>query len=366
MPFIRTIEIYYNTSNLNPAIGDSFNLTVNIKNTSPIGVPIPDLNLTMNDHHDSLIRVDTNPLSFNNILPNEIVSINITLNKTSWKSYYYPAINFIQSSESFTVKIVSSSHIVFGNISFSLTKSIDKNQVEIGETIVVTLNVTNTGTITAKDITINDMLSYPRKTFSLISGSLVNDIFSIEPGETLTFTYTVIAQVQIFLILNEAVIEYYFLVATTVQSNSIEIKINSPVISQLLYFLIPIILAIGIISIFMWQSHRYNASLQERKRKERLLFKSGSRDSILKIEHTLRQRLTELSKENVVVKRKEAEVLASIANDIAMKKIKKKKIKKSMTIKEILKAEISEEDKNKYEKKQQKSQNKNELNKKQK
>ena len=60
--------------------------------------------------------------------------------------------------------------------------------------------------------------------------------------------------------------------------------------------------------------------------------------------------MNELSKESVIKKRKEADVLASIATDIIKKKIKKKKLKKSMTIKEILKKELSEEDIKKFEK----------------
>ena len=122
-PFVRTIEIYYNTSRLSPSTGDIFNLTVTIKNSGPIGVSIPDLNLTMNDQYDSLKRNDTNPLVFSNILPGQYFSFNITLKKTEWKGYYYPAINFIQSSESSTIQITRSSHLVLGNISFSLTKS---------------------------------------------------------------------------------------------------------------------------------------------------------------------------------------------------------------------------------------------------
>lgn len=349
-PFVRTIEIHYNVSSFNPDIGDTFNLTVTIKNTSPIGVSILALNLTMNDQYDSLKRNDTNPLHFNNILPGQSVSINVTLKKTGWKAYYYPAINFVQCSESSTVQITSSSHIVLGNISFSLTKSIDKNQVQIGETIIVTLKVINTGTITMKNVVINDMLSYPRMAFSLVSGNLVNEILSIEPGETITFTYTIRAKAQTYLILNEAVINYYYLVETNDLSNNIEIKINAPVMVQFIYILFPLIVAIGILIIFIWQSNRYNASLQERKRKELVLMKSGSRDSILTIKHTLRERMNELSKESVFKKRKEADVLASIASDIIKQKIKKKKLKKSMTIKEILKKELSEEDIKKFEK----------------
>jgi len=349
-PFVRTIEIYYNTSSLNPSIGDLLNLTVTIKNSGPIGVSIPDLNLTMNDQYDSLKRNDTNPLVFSNILPGKSFSFNITIEKTGWKGYYYPAINFIQSSESSTIQITRSSHLVLGNISFSLTKSIDKNQVQIGEIIVVTLVVKNTGTISVQNVVINDMLSYPRTAFSLVSGNLVNDILLIEPGESITFTYTIRAKIQTYLILNEAVINYYFLVETIDYSNEIEIKVNAPVIIQLIYILIPLMIAIGILIILIWQSKRYNFSLQERKRKELVLLKSGSRDSILTIKHTLRERLNELSKENVIKKKKEADVLASIASDIMKKKIKKKKLKKSMTIKEILKKELSEEDIKKFEK----------------
>jgi len=312
-----------------------FNLTVNIENISPYNVTIPDLSLTLNDRYDGLVRIDKiSNFNFSNIAHTDIISFNITLNKTRWDGYYYPAINFVQSSESRTLQISSSSHIVLGNISFSITKVLTKYQVEKGESFGVTITVKNTGTICVKNVNINDVTSYSGREFSLTSGKLVNEISCLEPGETIVFGYTLKAKVQKTIVLKEASIDYYFLSKTSVESNQISIKINTPHLTQLLYILIPCIIALGAILIYLWQSNKYKVKKHEMKRHEMSVYKYGAKDSILKIEHTLRERLNVLSRENVIVKRKETDSIASIAANIVEKKSIKKKSKKKSEIKE--------------------------------
>ena len=335
LPFVRVIKIYYNTSSSAPEINEVFNLTVTIENISPYNVTIPDLSLKLNDRYDGLVRIDKiSNFNFSNIAHTDIISFNITLNKTRWDGYYYPAINFVQSSEGRTLQISSSSHIVLGNISFSITKVLTKYQVEKGESFGVTITVKNTGTICVKNVNINDVTSYSGREFSLTSGKLVNEISCLEPGETIVFGYTLKAKVQKTIVLKEASIDYYFLSKTSVESNQISIKINTPHLTQLLYILIPCIIALGAILIYLWQSNKYKVKKHEMKRHEMSVYKYGAKDSILKIEHTLRERLNVLSRENVIVKRKETDSIASIAANIVEKKSIKKKSKKKSEIKE--------------------------------
>jgi hypothetical protein len=92
----------------------------------------------------------------------------------------------------------------------------------------------------------------------------------------------------------------------------------------------------AIVFIFLWQSNKYKASKYEMKRHEAFVFKYGSRDSILKIEITLRERLNVLSKENVISKKKEANSIASIASNI----VEKKKLRKRRAfLKDIMKSD---------------------------
>ncbi len=299
IPHVRTIEIFYNTSLESPQINDVFNLTVNIKNTSPSFSSIPDLKLSMNDNYGDLVRIDQNRnISISNISYNAIISFNITLYKTDWKAYYYPSINFIRGSENKALQISKSSDIVLGNISLILTKSVNKDQVEIGDQVIVSLRVQNTGTISIKDLDINDMISYSISDFSLKSGSLYNEVTKIDPGETVLFTYIIQAKRQNLVSLKEASIEYFYLNRVNLKSNNVEVKIITPIIRQISYILLPSMLALAIIIIFLRQIKKYRIRKYEMRRHEILLFKSSSRDSIIKVESTLRDRLNILSKKN--------------------------------------------------------------------
>lgn len=296
-PYLRTIEISYDSSSPTPLIGEIFNLTVNIKNSSPSGVSIPDINLTMNDQYGDLIRVDNNNLSLTNISYNQVKSFAITLEKADWKGYYYPPINYFQSSESRTIQIYKSSPIVLGKIEFTMDKSVDVNQIEVGDKITITIVIKNIGDITAKQITVDDEISFLSVEFELIAGKLVNEIKRLDAGEEMSITYEIKAKTQKLISLKEATIEYYYLSKQTTNSNDIEVKVIIPIWIQTLALLIPSSIALAFLGIFYWQTHKYKASKFELERNELSIFTLSSMASILKVEHTLRERLSEITKE---------------------------------------------------------------------
>ncbi|MFX0007599.1 MAG: hypothetical protein ACFFAV_12830, partial [Candidatus Hermodarchaeota archaeon] len=192
VPFVRTIEIDYNNFNTNPpSIGEIFNFTIYIKNLGPNNLKIPDLNISLNDQFGDLKRVDQFIPHFEDISVNESISFNITLKKIGWKGYFYPPINFIESSESRTIQISTSSFTVLGEINFTIIKSVNKDQIEIGDRIIVSIEIENTGSICIEDIKINDRISYSQVDFSLIEGNLLNVINSLDPGEKITVNYTI-------------------------------------------------------------------------------------------------------------------------------------------------------------------------------
>ncbi|MFX1317370.1 MAG: BatD family protein, partial [Promethearchaeota archaeon] len=297
-PFVRTVEIYYNVYNLTnnaPKIGDSFNLTVYIINSGPIGIKVPDLNISMSDQFGDLYRIDNIDLNFYNITYPSIISFNITLMKKDWKGYYYPPINYFESSESKTIQIHRSYPIILGTISFSLNKSVNKEGIEIGDKVIITIIVRNTGDICIKDFIINDMVSYSQSDFLLVEGKLVNLVSCLRPGEQISYNYTIKAKKQGSIILKPVFISYYYLHKQEVQSNEVRIKIIIPPFKQLYYIFIPSIIVLAIFGVYIWQINKYKLKRQEFRRSEMELFKLSSRDSILKIEHTLRERFNILS-----------------------------------------------------------------------
>ncbi len=299
-PFVRIVEVGYSNSSFTipPDINDIFNLTVIIRSVGPSGLAIPDINISMNDQFGDLRRIDKNDLYFTNIGYNESLAFNVTLKKKEWKGYYYPSINFIEGSEGKTIQISNSLSKILGKISFSLIKKVDKDQVEVGDEITVTIEVENTGTISISEVMISDMISYSQSEFSLIKGKLVNLIPSLNPAEKISFNYTLKAKKQALASLNPASISYYYLMKREEKSNTVNVKINTPKINQLYRIFFPIGLVVVISGLYIWQIRKYKKKKNEFQRTEMHIFKLSSRDSVLKIEHTLRERLNQLKEES--------------------------------------------------------------------
>ncbi|MFX0153606.1 MAG: hypothetical protein ACFE9Q_03685 [Candidatus Hodarchaeota archaeon] len=299
-PLIRTIEINYNKGNINsinnsPGIGDLFNLTINLKNVGPFGFNLPDINISMNDQFGDLKRIDNKSLYLIDIAYNETLSFNITLKKIGWKGYYYPPINFVESSESRVLQIYRSTSLILGEINLSIIKNVNKDQIEIKNSIIVSIEVENTGTISIANIIINDMISYSQSDFSLEKGKLVNLIDSLDPGEKVTFNYTLKAKRQNLVSLKPTSIKFYYLNENEVISNSVIVKIIIPKIRQYSYIFLSFLIAFGVFIIYFWQIKRYKKKRIEFQRSEMQIFELSSRETILKIEHDLTERLAIMS-----------------------------------------------------------------------
>jgi len=261
-PFLRSIEISYEPSFSAPIIGETFNLTVMVINKGPKeGILIPDLNFTMNDKFGDLIRIDNNTLNVNNISYNSNKTVYITLKKNDYLGYFYPSINYFKSSEERTIHISRSSSITLGHIEFSLDKSCDKEQAEIGEEITVKIKIKNTGTIAIKNIEVNDISSFKESDFTLIKGKLLNKIDVLNPGEEISVKYKIIAKHQDTISLKKAKIDYYFLQKQEDKSSDLEIDIVIPMNIQLMLIIIPstIILAV----IFIYHRHTKKKKIKE-------------------------------------------------------------------------------------------------------
>jgi uncharacterized repeat protein (TIGR01451 family) len=295
-PYIKTIEIYLNASNLAPSIGEELNLSIHVKNNGLEGFNIQNLTISMNDQFGDLERIDNKTLNIAEIGYNVVKTFNFTLIKRDWKGYFYPSINYMEISENNLIQIASSEPLILGRINFSIIKSVDKNQVEIGDIITVELNVKNVGTICAKNISINDIISFTEIDFNLISGSLINTISCLQPGENMTFSYEIQAITQTALKLKTASIEYYYLLKLKDTSNLVEVKVIIPGVIQTFFVLGPIIISLTVLTIFLWKTKKYKAKKYELQRNELMLFKVSGSSTVLKIENTLRDRFNSISK----------------------------------------------------------------------
>jgi uncharacterized repeat protein (TIGR01451 family) len=308
-PFVRIVRLDYIGKELHPSIGETFNLTMSLKNIAPYNFKIPDLNISIDDQYGNLKNIGDLYVYFTDLEHEDSFSFNITLKKKGWKGYYYPPINFIDGSESRTIQISVSSSVILGKINFSIIKSVNRDQIEVGNKIIVSIEVQNTGTISIENLRVNDMISYSQLDFSLIEGKLINLIDTLNPGDKIEFNYTIKGKRQTLVSLNPASIKFYYLQEREVISRSNLIKIITPKISQFYYIGLPVFIGIGVSIIYIWQINRYKKKRKDYQRAEMNIFKLGSRDAILKIEHTLGERLNSLAnkpkKEPTGIKTKE-------------------------------------------------------------
>lgn len=295
-PYVNIVEFSYNTSNPNLEIGETFNLTLNMKNVGTSGLELAEINVSMSDHYGDLENLGINYINFSSIIYNETKSNFITLKKQEWKGYYYPPINFIESIESRILQIAYSESIILGVLNFSIIKSVDKTQIEIGDIITVQISVKNTGTICIKDINLNDIISFTQIEFTLTEGSLIKEIDCIIPNQILNYSYQIRAVSKALVILKPASIEYYYLHKSKEYSNLIEIKIIIPIARQMLFIMVPSILSLIVLGGYLSQLRKFKSKKYELQRNELYLFEISPRETILKIENTLRDTLNNWSK----------------------------------------------------------------------
>ncbi|MFX0058832.1 MAG: hypothetical protein ACFE8J_11090 [Candidatus Heimdallarchaeota archaeon] len=295
IPFLNTIEFHYNSSNYTPSINEIFNLTITAFNIGLSGLNLSEIYISINDRIGDLVPIYNNHILINQLSFNTSVSFNITIKKEDWKGYYYSPINFIEHNESRTIQIAYSDSIVLGSIQFLIKKTVDKNQIEIGDIITVAINVTNTGTICIKNVALSDILGFTSIEFNLIEGRLINEIDCLVPGESINFSYKIKAISQQIVKIKPSFIEYYYLIKIKDVSNQIEIKIIIPKTIQMLFIIITSSISITILSLYLNQAVRYKKRKYQTQRNERYLFKRSPRDSILRIENTLIERLYNIS-----------------------------------------------------------------------
>jgi uncharacterized repeat protein (TIGR01451 family) len=298
IPFLNSIEFYYNSSNRSPSINEIFNLTVSTINSGLSRLNISNLYVSINDQVGDLTPINNNHILINHLGYNKSVSFNITIKKEDWKGYYYIPINFIEHNESRTIQLAYSDSIVLGVIQFSIIKSVDKNQIEIGDIITVSVNITNTGTICIKDVILSDILSFTSIEFSLIEGRLINDINFLQPDESAYYSYKIQAISQQIVEMKPSFIEYYYLMKIKEDSNQVEVKVIIPKTIQMFFIVIASSISIIVLGLYLNYAVKYKKRRYLTQRNELYLSKKGPRDSILKIDHTLIDRLNYLSRKD--------------------------------------------------------------------
>ena len=293
-PFVKSVQIDLNASSLNPSIGEEFNLSIRIFNDSFSKLNITDLKLSLNDRYGDLIRLNETQLLFPNLIYNFGMESDITLLKADWKAYYYGPINYFDNSDKRFIQISKSNPIILGHVNLTIQKVIEKNQIQIGEIVKVTLRVKNDGNICIKNLILSDDVSFTQIEFSLVEGRLINEIGCLSPGESIVFAYKIRAKTQNSLMLKSAAINYYFLRKNIAFSNTIQVKIIIPLETQFLFIIIPTSIGLAILVGYLFEMNRYKSKRYELQRNEDLLFNVEGIDSVIKVDKTLRDHIKKI------------------------------------------------------------------------
>ncbi|WP_434166568.1 DUF7507 domain-containing protein [Bacillus thuringiensis] len=248
---------FYTTSITNVGITDATNIV--FTDALPSGLTFVPNTLTV----DGVLQPNANPntdVLLATLPPNEIYSIvfQVTVNNIPPSN---PAPNTASTTYEFTVDPVNppvssaatsnTTLLQINNATIISTKTADLNFADVGNTIIFTLNLPNTGNMNATDVTIIDILdsnlSFVPNSFTVNGQTIPNadlstgvNIGSINGGNvaTVTFQATVTTLPTLNPISNSASTTYHYVVdpsqppiTTSTQSNTMTTQINSAILT---------------------------------------------------------------------------------------------------------------------------------------
>ncbi|MHA1819776.1 MAG: BatD family protein [Promethearchaeota archaeon] len=235
-------------------------------------------------------------------------TLNFQLKKTDWQGYYLPGIFLISGNTSRTLRFANNRPLILGYINISIYKTFSDYDIERNNIVRVTINITNSGNLMIKNVTISDIEGFPAEGFDLINGTINFLIPQLRPGDSINYTYCLIAKKQGSFEINAASAKYYYLYKNIYMGNGFTIKIRNNWLQNGFYLLGPAIGGIILTILLYWWKHRYDIEAAEFDRREEIMFgedyRTFSWDKFIIEEHL--EELTRTGK--VSLERKKEEV----------------------------------------------------------
>ena len=255
-----------------PCPGDTFLIHINIKNNEDY--PVYGISYSIPKNITGIITLNTTDEIFiNEIQPMEEISYSLSYIKSEPGAYLLPPISLESTLQPDIFYFRSSSALLLGNLSLSISKTLETLDVVKNEKFKVRIILKNTGNIEFGDFIINDLFSYDAKGFTLSNGIQIKAYQCLLPGNEITLEYELktLDKENIYT-MNPAFVEYWYIFKNTIETEPILIKVRKTPITQIFPLGITLILGIsGIFILYRYQIKNYNEYI-DFKRREDLYF----------------------------------------------------------------------------------------------
>jgi hypothetical protein len=260
-----------------PKIDDQFTIEISIKNLGRR--PVYGLQFQFGGNQEGLYFANSSDISIIAELgTNETRIVQVSYIKTSVHGYMLPPITLLSNLDCNYISLSYQPVLVIGQFDLEITKEFSSFDLAKGGILEISVIITNRGNIEVGDLTLNDDF-YDSDGFTIYQGKTVHSIDYLSPGESIIFTYKLVAlrQQGIFTI-NPAQIQFCFIYKQIITSEPTEIKIRTPYWIITLSLLGPI--SIGgsvLIGVYKYKLG-YSREELEMERREALMFGQDLRE----------------------------------------------------------------------------------------
>ncbi|MBD3352050.1 MAG: hypothetical protein GF364_11240 [Candidatus Lokiarchaeota archaeon] len=284
-PYLDEIQLSFETNysdanlfgGISPKVGDHIELNISVSCLNAI--PINDITIVLPEFIQGFECLDSRTIDINNLQKGFPQEISVILNKTKEGAFYYDTINQICGSQKSLIRYESIVPLLLGYKRLNLTKAWSDLDGVHGSFVKVTINLTNIGNIIMHNLTVNDVLGFPKDGFILWDGVLDEVIPTLEPQESFSYEYTLKFRKQGTYNIPAAYIKYYYLEKQQDNSNNLVVKVRNYWLVNALWILAPSTLLIASTSLIYWWKHRYDLEAAQFERREELMFGSDYRST---------------------------------------------------------------------------------------
>jgi hypothetical protein len=172
-------------------------------------------------------------------------SVSKTYTKNSYKGYLVPSFNFDSELMAALLRYVTPAPLAIGEMEITIEKQAQQSgviqpaafRITRGLRLTVIVNITNTGTLNVGayetlalslryGFTIDDNYGYDQAAFSVLAGDVSVTNVSLDPGQSVSFNYTVQAEKVGSFTLGSTSKDYYFLREERATSNEFAVTID--------------------------------------------------------------------------------------------------------------------------------------------